>query len=312
MEPPAIAPEVIPWLLTGDPSVRYQTLRDLIGADAESINSEQVRISREGWGASLLALQDPEGTWAGGLYTPKWTSTFYTLLLLKNLGILPNAQVTKACKIILDKGYYKDHGINLWRSMNYSEVCVTGMFVSILSHFGFKDPRLDGMVGFLLDHQMNDGGWNCQVFNGAVHSSFHTTLCVLEGLWEHEKFSKMQNRGASFLARQRGMDFLLEHRLFWSHRTGKIVNSNMTTFHFPAHWKYDVMRALDYARDANCEKDPRFRDAIELLEKRKLQDGRWKLPARHPGKIFFELEKAGESSRWNTLRALRIMKWFKL
>lgn len=300
---------IINWLLKGDPAIRWQIHKNLLSSSERKILSERKMVEKEGWGKKLLSYQTTDGLWGGGLYSPKWKSTTYTMLLLRNLGLpQKNIQAKKACDILLNKGFYKDGGINYFRSMNCSETCVTGIILSILSYFNYKDDRLHALTGHLLNHQMPDGGWNCQWYKGATHSSFHTTINVLEGLREYEKL--FPNNSMTSELQNRGKEFLLAHRLFKSHRTGKIVNSKITMFSFPTHWYYDVLRALDYFRETESKRDERMQDAMELLLKRKNKNGTWNSQGKHSGRIYFELEKTGKPGRMNTLRALSILKWW--
>jgi hypothetical protein len=302
---------VIPWLLEGDPAIRWQALRDLVGARKEVVAREQRRVAETGWGARLLKLQEPSGQWGGGIYTPKWTSTTYTMVLLRQLGLPPqHPQALKACALLLDRGFFRDGGFNCWSSFGHSETCVTGMVLAVAAHFQFSDDRLHHFAGHLLNQQMPDGGWNCRSFYGATHGSFHTTILVLEGLLEYERFNA-RNVSRLRRAQARGREFLLVHRLFRSHRTGKVVKPAMTRFSFPPRWHYDILRGLDYFQRAGAARDERLREAIEIVQQRRKPDGRWVLQNRYPGQVFFEMEKVGEPSRWNTLRALRVLKWWE-
>jgi hypothetical protein len=296
---------VIDWLLAGDAAIRWQTLRDLAGASERSWKREQLRVGTTGWGARLLALQDAGGRWAGGIYTPKWTSTTYTLMLLRDMGLAPgHAQAVRGCRLLLDEGFWSDGGINFYpRWAKRSETCITAMALSVARWFGLDDPRMSRLAEHLLAAQMPDGGWNCRAtpgYGGATHGSFHTTILALEALlgWPD-----------GVRARARGEEFLLLHRLFRSHRTGAIAKSDFTRFHFPPRWRYDVLRALDYFRAANAARDARLQDAIELLRARRQADGMWQLAKGYPGRVFFEMEEPGQASRWNTMRALRVLRW---
>lgn len=303
--------KIIDWLLKGDPSIRYQTMRDILNAPCEELLKERDKISRQGWGDQLLNRQDPLGTWGKGIYTPKWISTTYTLLLLRRLAISPkNPQARQGAQILLDKGFYEDNGINYFKSLNHSETCVTGIVLSILCYFNIEDARINKLVNHLFEQQMPDGGWNCQSYNKATHSSFHTTVLVLEGLREYEKYTSQLN-GDCKSSSLKAIEFLLQHKLYKSDKTGKIVDYKMTYFSFPPRWRYDVMRVLDFIQEAGAEKDKRMNDAIHLLLKKRTKEGLWKLQGKHPGKTFFEMEKVGQPSRWNTLRALRILKWWE-
>jgi hypothetical protein len=309
--------KIIDWLLAGDPAIRWQTLRDLSGADRSTVESERNRIAVEGWGARLLALQQPDGMWAGGLYSPKWISTTYTMLLLRRCGLSPdNEQAQVSCRLLLDRGFYRDGGINYFRSYEYSETCVTGMILSILAHFRLDDQRVERLVLYLLEQQMPDGGWNCESYKGATHSSLHTTVSVLEGLWEYERLNSADEGRQSIVpevreAQASGREFLLQHRLFRSHRTGEIIDPRMTRLSFPPRWRYDALRALDYFRQCGAETDERLADAVEIVLKKRRPDGTWPLQSRHPGRSYFEMETVGQPSRWNTLRALRVLRWYR-
>ncbi|MBD3377444.1 hypothetical protein GF406_20620 [candidate division KSB1 bacterium] len=301
----------ITWLLQGDPSIRYQTSRDLLNADARVIARERENILNEGWGKQLMELQQANGTWCDALYSPKWTSTFYTVLLLKRMGAGHHPRIDKACRILLDKGFYKDGGINYWKTWKQGESCVTGMLLSMLCHFGIKDDRPLSMIDYLISQQMPDQGWNCDRYRGARHSSFHTTISVLEGLWEAERFFSDPGLVHSLQEKQtQGIEFLLDHHLYKSNTTWKPVDPKMTKLAFPPRWHFDIMRGLDYFQEKEIPKDPRMIDAIELLLKKQTPEGVWKLEQKYPGKIFFDLEKTGQKSRWNTLRALRILQWW--
>lgn len=300
----------VQWLLEGDPAMRWQTLRDLTDVDHETIEKERQQVAHTGWGAKLLSLQDPSGQWGGGIYSPKWISTTYTMLLLRRFGLFPkHPQALKACTLLLDQGFYNDGGINYFPSLKHSETCVTGLVLSILAYFQCEDDRIHTLAEHLLNQQMPDGGWNCQSYKGATHSSFHTTILVLEGLREYEKFlPKTINEIQK--AQEKGREFLLIHRLFKSHRTGKVVNPAFTRFSFPPRWHYDILRALDYLQEFHASHDDRLKDAIDILIRKQTKDGKWPLQNRHPGRVFFEMEEVGKPSRWNTLRTLRVLRWW--
>lgn len=304
-------PEIISWLLEGDPSIRWQVQRDLLNSSPTKVEAERRKIAKEGWGAKLLALQDADGTWGGGIYGPKWTSTTYTMLTLRLLGLQTNHPQTKrACKIFLDEGKYTDGGINFFSySWKYSETCVTGMILALLAYFRYPDEYIHSIASYLVHQQMPDGGWNCESYKGATHSSFHTTISVLEGLYEYQCTYPEKKKQISKV-RERGHEFLLAHRLYKSHRTGEVFDAKMTTMPFPPRWKYDFLRALDYFRACDAPRDERMSDAIELLQKKQKQDGLWPMNSGMSGRKYFDLEKAGQPSRWNTLRALRVLEWW--
>jgi hypothetical protein len=230
-------------------------------------------------------------------------------LLLRDFGLLPgNPQARRACALLLDQGLRRDGGFNFGRE-DVSETCITGMVLSILSYFEYGNAHLDGVAYHLLEQQMSDGGWNCQRRHGATHASMHTTISALEGLrfYEHYRGRAIQHLSA---AQRRGREFLLTHRLFRSDHTGQVIKAAFTLFSFPPRWHYDVLRALDYFQAVNAPRDRRLTDAIEVVRGKRRKDGRWTVQNRHAGRTFFELERVGAASRWNTLRALRVLRWW--
>jgi hypothetical protein len=299
------------WLLEGDPAVVWQVQRDLIDQPAAVYQSTRKRLSTEGWVARFLSLQDPAGTWAQGLYTPKWQSTTYTLLTLRRLGLYPDHPAAqKGCQQLLEGGFMPDGGINYTRNpkIQHSETCITGMVLSVLAYFRYSDERLYTIATHLLGQQMGDGGWNCRSYQGDTHSSFHTTISVLEGLWEYEKVFGQNPQIEA--ARLRGHQFLWQHRLYRSHRTGEIVDPKLTKLTFPPRWRYDLLRALDYFQDCCAPQDARMEEGIHLLRTKRSKDGTWPLNAGMSGRFFFQMEKTGQPSRMNTLRALRVLRWW--
>jgi hypothetical protein len=230
--------------------------------------------------------------------------------MLRDFGLAANnRQARKACALLLDRGLQRDGGINYgWRGQ--SETCITGMVLSILSYFKYADDRIDTVSDHLLKQQMLDGGWNCQRPFGATHASLHTTISVLEGLRLYS--ANRGRKGRALLAAQRrGREFLLMHRLFRSHRTSEIIKPIFSRFSFPPRWHYDILRALDYFQAVNAPRDQRLAEAIDIVRNKQQSDGRWSLENIYKGKTYFQLERLGSPSRWNTLRALRVLKWWE-
>ena len=232
------------------------------------------------------------------------------MLLLRDFGLPPgNQQARRACALLLDGGFQRDGGIN-YGCRGRSETCITGMVLSILSYFQHEDERLDTLADYLLREQMSDGGWNCWRPDGAMHSSVHSTISVMEGLRLYELHGGRKSQEAH-AAQRRGREFLLIHRLFRSDRTGEIIKPIFLRFSFPPRWHYDILRALDYFQSINAPGDERLGEAIEIVRSRQAEDGRWPLQNNHKGRTHFELEQLGAPSRWNTLRALRVLQWWE-
>ncbi len=306
------ADHVTAWLMDGDPSVRWQVMRDLLHRPERTWRRERVRVASTGWGRRLLDRQRPDGNWGRGLYRPKWTCTTYTMQLLRQLGLAPGTpDALRGCALYLDEGVGPDGGINFWRPRrSIGEACVTGMILAQLSWFGVDDDRVERLVDYLLREQMPDGGWNCRKPLGAVHSSFHTTTSVVEGLQEYAA-AKRPRATHALDAAARGLNFLAEHALFRSHTTGRSVSSEMTRFHFPPQWRHDVLRALDLFRVAGAPRDQRLEEAVVIVLSRRGPDGRWALARPYPGAVHFTLEAAGAPSRIITLHALRVLAWWE-
>ncbi|MGB7861473.1 MAG: hypothetical protein WBM90_13330 [Acidimicrobiia bacterium] len=297
----------IDWLLQGDPAVRWQVERDLAGAPRSTYETTRQRIAADGWGERFLALQDDSGTWGGGLYAPKWTSTTYTLLLLTRFGLEQSEpRAVRGSRKLLDDAFWVDGGVSYWKTHDRAERCVNGIVLAITAWFDVEDDRVDDLAELLIRVPLADGGWNCQDYLGDTHSSMHTTISVLEGL---EIWRRRRRSLAADDVIAAGQEFLLEHRLFRSHTNGEVISDRWTRFSFPPRWHYDVLRGLDYLRDSGAHRDQRAKEAIELVGRQET-NGKWAVGPRHPNKEFFKLEKGGQPGRWNTLRAQRVLNWW--
>ena len=303
---------VIEWLLDSDPAIRWQVMRDLAHDSADVVAAERGRIATEGWGASLLALQAPDGLWAGAAWSHEWTDTFHVLELLRRFGLDPESEQARRAF-----GLVREHVT--WRNAEFEtpwadnrffegevEPCINGNVVATGSYF-----RMDmtPLVDRLLGEQLPDGGWNCEVENGATVSSFGTTINVLEGLLEHEWAIGGSTEVAE--ARLRGEEYMLERRLFRRKTTREVINASWFRFSFPTWYHYDVLRGLEYLRDGGVKPAERVAEAIAIVEGNRDPDGRWPLQNVHKGDAHFDMDDGeGQPSHWNTLRALRVLDWF--
>ena len=298
--------EVVDWLLEADPAIRWQVQRDLLGEPKKRWHAEQARVAREGWGARLLAERGSDGRWGRGLYTPKWTSTTYSLLELRRLG-LPgeHAAARESAAILLDRSVWLAGPRN-----DYWEACIAGFALSLASWFAVETKAREALLEQVLDAQMPDGGWNCRQARGATHSSFHTTINVLEGLRDYVAARGPRSKQVR-AAEARAQQFFCAHQLYRSHRTGRVVDEKMTRMPFPPRWRHDVLRTLDYFRAAGAPRDPRLSDAIDVVLAKRGADGRWPQQQPQSGRTWFTMEPVGKPSRWNTLRALRVLRWWE-
>jgi len=299
---------VIDWLLDSDPSIRWQVMRDLTKAPAEIVAAERARVASEGWGPVLLDQQRPDGQWGDGVATPFWWSNMYTLVFLRDLGIDPASDRARAAiERVRDTVTWGPGFGNSPFFEGEVEPCINGRVVALGAYFGERSDRL---VDRLLSEQLADGGWNCEAERGSVRSSFHTTICVLEGLLAFEAAF-----GASPTvteARLRGGEYLLERRLLRRLSTGDVIDQAWTKFAFPPLWHYDVLRALDYLRAAGVEPDARVEEAVAVVLERRQDDGRWNLDLRHRDTPHEQLAgPVGAPNRWITLRALRVLDWVR-
>ena len=297
------------WLLEGDVSIKYQVQRDLLKSEKRGLRN---RIETEGWGARFLSYRKKDGHWGDSFYQPKWISTHYTILDLKNFAISPkNKQIKQSIMQVVRTLKGTDGGIYPIGTEKKSDVCVNGMFLNYATYFGIDEEDLKSIVDFLLSEHMKDGGFNCYSNTvGATHSSLHSTISVLEGILEYENNGYQYRLEGLQDAAEKSREFILQHCLFRSHRTGKIISKKMLMLSYPSRWKYDILRALDYFQFAGAQYDSRMQDALGVLMKKRRKDGKWPVQAKHPGQTHFDMEQAGGPSRWNTLRALRVLKHF--
>ena len=296
---------VIDWLLDSDPAIRWQVMRDLIGAPSEGVVAERARVAREGWGAQILASQDADGRWNGGTFFPYWTATFPALHLLYLLGLDPSSEEAQRAIAPVHEAARWDYDPSFRFFDGEVEPCINGRVVAIGAYFG---QNVRGIVDRLLTEQMTDGGWNCEQENGSIRGSFDTTLNVLEGLLEYER--SVGVNGDVVAARLRGEEYLLERRLLRRLSDGEIGQERWLQVGFPNAYYYDVIRVLDYFRAARSTPDGRMAEALEIVESKRDADGRWPLDhAYHDASLVDFGEVEGQPSRWITLRALRVLRW---
>ncbi len=317
---------VIEWLMDSDPAIRWQVMRDLIDASPEAIAAERTPIAREGWGAQLLAHQREDGQWDGGVPSfssekalnwwrsmpaerqgtlfPEWTSTTWSLTLLRAFGLDPDsAEARRAVARVHDHVRWEHDGERYFDGE--VEPCINGRTVALGAYFGQDVRRI---VDRLLGEQMEDGGWNCEQENGSTRGSFNSTIEVLEGLLEFERATG--GSPAVRAARLRGHEYLLQRRMLRRLSTGELIDPAFRQFSFPTYWHYDVLRGLEYLRASGVVPDDRLAEAIELVDSKRDAEGRWPLENRHAGRLYFDLDEAeGKPSRWNTLRAMRVLRW---
>jgi hypothetical protein len=307
---------VLDWLLDADPAVRWQALRDLAGAPDDVVAAERARVATEGWGARLLAARDPDGGWAGGACFPAgwrptgepgqpWTPTLPTLVLLADLGLDPASDGAREAVALVRQNCRWEHDGEPFFAGEV-EACINGRTVAVGAWFG---EDVGGIVQRLLDDQLTDGGWNCWTESGATVSSFDSTINVVEGLLAWERATGGSAEVAA--ARRRGEEYLLDRALFRRRSTGEVAVPGYLQLSYPPRWHHDVLRGLDHFRAGGGAPDPRLAEAVAVVRDKRQPDGRWLLEHTHPGAVWFELEEVGRPSRWNTLRALRVLRWYE-
>jgi hypothetical protein len=322
--------DTIHWLLDSDPAIRWQAMRDLTEALPAAVAAERARVPREGIGAAILARQEADGSWRRD-DGPVWLPTLFTMLLLRATGADPAdpaveaavARTEAALRWNDEPGCWElrradfrcvpagSHGCKPGGNLFFEgeeEPCINGGVLALGAWFG---RPTESLARRLMGEQLEDGGWNCEAPKSR-RSSFHTTICVLEGLLEYQRAagSSPQLRDQIAAARRGGEEYLLERSLFRRRSTGEVVDPAFLKFAFPPRYCYDVLRALDYFRAAGISPDARCGEAIEFVESRRQDDGRWLLDDTHHEALAVPFnESAGEPSRWNTLRALRVLRW---
>jgi hypothetical protein len=314
---------VVDWLLDSDPSIRWQVMRDLLDAPEAEWRVEQAKVETEGWGARLLSYQDEDGQWAGGSFVPAdfeprewkergqpWTATCFSLTQLRELGLDPASDgATRTVELIGANSRWDEGAQPYWEGE--VEECINGRTVADGAYFGVD---VSPIVARLIDESQRDGGWNCERSNGSVRSSFHTTINVLEGLLEYERATGGTPQSRE--ARKSGEEYLLKRKLFRRLSTGEPADERFLSFLHPNRWRYDVLRALDYFRSSamltGANPDPRLGETINHIRSRRLEDGTWSLDWRPPGRVWFEVDDGpGKPSRWVTLRAMRVLRWWE-
>lgn len=293
--------QVISWLLEGDVAVAYLAHRDLLGSDKATLSKLQDRIPEEGYGRRFLSCQNQNGHWGLYYYQPKWTSTHYTLLDLKNLGA---PATLEPCREMVgrmfDECQLVDGGLNLSKYDHPSDVAVDGMILNYAAYFGETDTHLTKLVDYLLSVQRSDGGftWDPQSAAGDPH----TTICVLEGLSQYCEAGPQPVRVKVGESISGAVEFLLANRLFIHD-----ADARFRKLTYPYRYRYDLLRGLEYLARQGGLSDPGTEPALAWLQRKRQDDGLWLLEHQHKGNVHFEMEERGQPSRMVTLKALLIL-----
>lgn len=301
--------DVVQWLMEGDPGIRWQVMRDLLHLPTLEWQTEQARVESSGWGAALLARQDPDGRWGGSLYSGKWVSTTYSLYLLELLGLPPgNPRALRACELLLAGGLYQEREIRFSRGQRLQDLGVSGLVLSVLVGLGFNHAALPGLASHLVESQQGDGSWLADDSPTAGTYVFECTLLVLAALNRWAEVHPDSGIPGLAQARTLGARFLLANRLGLAPANRKPGWSKPT---FPCYWFYDVLSAVREVRAAGLGREPDLQVGLEFILNLRAPDGTWPLGPLHPGKTYFQLEKAGPRSRWMTLRALSVLSTYR-
>lgn len=307
--------DTIEWLLDSDPSIRWQVLRDLAGASDETVAAERDRVATEGWGARLLDAQEPDGRWDGGVYRPgwaqedrpffdAWTATHFTLQQLADFGLDPaHPRALEAVSHVRDHVRWDHAGEPYFDGE--TEPCINGVVLALAAYFGQDGSNA---AATLAGGRLYDGAWNCWAEYGARVSSFHSTICAVEGLGAWNATGR--GDAASADAQRTGEEYLLARGLFRRLSTGEVADPRMTMLSNPVRWFHDILRGLEHFRAVD-RRDPRLAEAVDLLRGKADADGLWSLENRHEGPAWFDFgDNEGMPSRWITLRALRVLRWW--
>ncbi|MGM9472510.1 squalene cyclase [Pseudarthrobacter sp. YS3] len=319
----AVDPALLDWMLDSDPALRWQVQRDIAGEPPEVWEATRARIATEGFGARLLTLQEPDGQWAGGAYFPQdfdfdgpeaaedagqpWTATTWSLNALRDWG-LDAAALTGTAELLAANSRWEYENLPYWGG----EVdCCINAFT--LANGVWLGADVAGVARWFLDHQMADGGWNCEWVAGSRRSSFHSTINALKGLLYYE--AAIGGSSELHAARRVGEEYLLKRQLLYSRSTGEFVGPWVARFVYPFRWFYSALNAADYFRAAALHDgggpDPRLAAAIEAVRSGREADGTWLQERRHPGRVWFEVDAApGEPSKWLTFHGTRVLEWW--
>lgn len=301
--------EIIDWLLKGDVSIQYQVHRDLLNSDKETKNNFQSKIHKKGWAKLLLSKRDPTTKlWGSGYYTPKWVSTHYTLLELKNLGIKPdNHDYIESASLLLDYMWFNKGKVS---KNKFQDMCVSGMILSIVTYSKIQSEKIYEIIDYILDKQMIDGGWNCS-WEKSKKSSVHTTLTILEAIRDYLNNEYYYKIDELKIKKREAEELLLKRRIFKKLKNDEPISAAFTRFPYPDRWYFNFLRALDYFQSVDHDYDSRMNEAIELLLKKRNKEGTWNNYAMITREVHFIPENPGKPSRMNTLKSIRVLQKYK-
>lgn len=313
--------ELIDWLLDSDPVLRWQVQRDLQGTPEDVWRTTRARVSAEGFGARLLAHQDADGQWAGGAYFPgdfdwhnphpddvggqPWIATTWSLNSLREWGV-DAAALDGTAELLDTNARWEYDNLPYWGGE--VDCCINGYTIANGAWLG---AEVEGILDWFAEHRMSDGGWDCEWENGSTRSSFHSTLNALSGILA---FEQLTGRPTKELRRP-AEEYLLERGLFKRKATGEPVADWVFEFTYPVRWRYSVLKAGEYFRNATQldseSPDDRMSEAIQGIRDLQQPDGTWLQARRDAGRVWFDVDvEPGRASKWITMSALRVLDWW--
>jgi hypothetical protein len=314
-----------PWLLEedpGNPSIRYFTLRDLLGMpeDAPKVRRAKKAIMASGPAPKILAAQRPEGNWIP--LVGKYQSTPAQIILLAELGADPrDRRVRLGCEYFLGRAVATNHALIYFsppappaNAMH----CDNALLVYALIRLGFgDDPRVRSAMGWqtraLLgklpaDQYYRSGtagpGFVCGINKGQPCGWGATkAMRALAAVPKNIRTPMMRQ------AIKAGADFLLSHDLAAADFpfTGRI-SFHWFKFGFPLNYWSDILETAEVLVDLGYGRDPRLAKVFQLIAGKQDGQGRWKLENSLNGKMWVDIENKKQPSKWITLRALRVLK----
>ena len=301
--------DIIKWLNEGDASIKYWVSKDLLKEDEKVYEKLRQQIHKTGWVRRLIDLWDADTKrWGGAIYSPKWISTTYTLLDIKNFGTDPSIECyQQSAKLLID---------SMWANRSPErkyplDLCICGFLLNLCCYGKLEHDSINEIVDTLLEYHMDDGAWNCDLGHNPHHSSLHTTINVLEGFLEYKRNGYTYRIDEIDKAVADAHEFILCHRLYKSDKTNQVIKKSFTMLSYPPRWKYDILRAMDYFANYGVAYDECMDDAIEIIKKKQRKDGAWPVQQKYSGMVHFDYEETGGVSRINTVRAMRVLDFYK-
>lgn len=313
-------------LKSDEPSIKWKVRVNVLGEkrDSLAVRKLETEIKNAPRTKALLQNMQASGDSTGNIYA-KWQGAQWVFMTLADIGY---PQGDKRLAPAMDDIYRAWLGDRFFKEFvaetkadAYKKIhdaipymqgrhrtCASqqGNALYVALKLGLEDKRIEQLVERLLYWQWPDGGWNCDKEPSADNSTFIHTLWSMRGL---DLYARTTGDKKAAAAVKRASEVFLSRKLYKRIHDGKLIREEFVKLHYPLYWHYDILGALKVFAEIGMIKDPRFQDALDLLESKRLPDGGWPAESKYYTKVSNKIALGNDYVDWGGTSKKKMNEW---